>query len=320
MKTLAALAADGCMASCPRTFADIAAYADRALGTGALGALVVAKAGGPAIAFGGASIQADADLSLCDGPSVPPRAGRRRVDCLCLPVPLGPIERLYEDSCLAAEVRRIHGEGALIAAPCASVFLLAAAGLLEGGRVPVHPSLADRFESLFPEVEADRQSPLLDQGSLIVSVGAATAADLGVLAVARLCGREAAEAAARVFLDSGGSLRLALGPGRGAGKVDDEAARAAHFIERSYAKPIRLADVARAAGLEERTLARRFAKRYGKSPMDYLREVRCEAAAGLLSATGLSAAEVAWRVGYSEASSFSRAFKAVFGSSPSEAR
>lgn len=314
MKTLASLAAESCMASSPRAFADMAAYADQALGGGALRSIVVTKGALPVSAFGGFLIEPESALESLDGPSAPPRSGRVRIDCLCLPVPLGPIELLYEDRVIAAEIARLHAEGAIIAAPCASVFILARAGLLRGRRVPVHPRLAERFSRLFPEVEADVACMLRDDRDILFSVGAASGPELGVLAVRRLCGREAAKAAARIFLDRDGAERLA------SLEYDDAAARAAACIETRYAEGLRIADIARAAGLEERTLGRRFAARYGTSPKGYLRLVRCKAAAELLGSSDLSVAEVAWRTGYAEPASFARAFKAVFDIRPSEAR
>lgn len=315
MKTLVALAADGCMASCPRAFADMAAYADRALGGAKLRGVLATKGGKPVNAFGGSVIEAELALEDVDGPTAPPsKPGRKIADCLCLPVPLGPLETLYKDGELGAEVIRLHREGCLVAAPCASVFLLAEAGLLAGRRVPINPRLAERFSRLYPEVEIDGSSLLRDEADIIFSVGAASVPELGVLAIRRLCGREAAEAAARVFLDKDGAGRLA------SLDFDDECFKAARFIEERYAERLVLSDLAEASGLEERTFVRRFAKRYGMSPTDYLRLARCKAAAELLGSTGLSVAEIGWRIGYAESASFGRAFKAVFGISPTEAR
>lgn len=315
MKTLVALAAEGCMASSPRAFADMAAYANRALGGDRLRGILATKGGEAVSAFGGTVIEAELALEDLSGPSAPPsKPGRRVADCLCLPVPLGPIETLYQDRELGAEVLRLHGEGCLVAAPCASVFLLAEAGLLSGRAVPVNPRLAERFSRLYPDVRIDGSSLLRDERDIIFSVGAASVPELGVLAIRRLCGREAAEAAAGVFLDKDGAGRLA------SLDFDDEAFKAARFIEERYAERLVLADIAGAAGLEERTFLRRFAKRYGMSPTDYLRLARCKAAAELLASSSLSVAQIGWRVGYAESASFGRAFKAVFGISPTQAR
>jgi transcriptional regulator GlxA family with amidase domain len=318
MKTLVALAAESCMASCPRLFADMAAYADRALGGGTVRGLV-ASAGGTAVrAFGGSRIEAELAIEEVDGPLAVPVPDRVRADALCLPVPLGDICLLYGSEGLVAEVARIHSQGALVAAPCASIFLLAESGILAGRRVPIHPNLATSFVTRYPGVEVDTGAPFGDEGDLLFSVGAASPPALGVMVLDRLCCALAAQAAARVFLDKAGEGRPAAGqpPDESPLAASEAVGRAAAYAEARFAQPISLADLARAAGLEERTLARRFSKRYGMSPMEYLRGVRCRAAAELLGSSSLTVAEIAWKVGYAEGSSFSRAFKAVYGRSP----
>jgi transcriptional regulator GlxA family with amidase domain len=314
MKTLVALAAESCMASCPTLFADMAAYADRALGGGRLRALLASKGGRAVEAFGGSSIPAQVPIESVDGPAAPPAEGRLRAEALCLPVPLGPIDRLYGDRDLAIEVRRIHSQGSLVAAPCASVFLLAEAGMIEGRRVPVHPGLAKLFAERYPSLRADPGAMYREDPDLLCSVGAGSTPELGVLLLRRLCGAEAAAAAARVFLDRDGAARLATL------ELEEAAGKAASYADAHYPERLRLADLAAATGLEERTLARRFEKRYGMSPMDYLRLARCRAAAELLGSSSRSLEEIAWKVGYADASSFARAFKAAFGKPPAELR
>jgi transcriptional regulator GlxA family with amidase domain len=314
MKTLVALAAECCMASCPELFADMAAYADRALGGGAIRALVATKGGSPVTAFGGRSIAAQVALESVDGPIAAPESGRIRADALCLPVPLGNIDILHGDRKLAAEVRRIHSQSAIVAAPCASVFLLAEAGMIEGRRVPVHPGLAKAFAERYPRLDADPRAMYRDDPDLLCSVGSGSTPELGVMAIRRLCGSMAAAAVAKVFLDRDGAARLATL------ELEEAAGKAAAHVEAHYPERLRLTDLAAAAGLEERTLSRRFVKRYGMSPMDYLRLARCRAAAELLCSTDLSLEEIAWKVGYAEASSFARAFKAAFGKPPAELR
>ena len=56
----------------------------------------------------------------------------------------------------------------------------------------------------------------------------------------------------------------------------------------------------------------------GMSPRQYLHEVRMERAAALLRTHGLGVAVSALSVGYADVCSFSRAFKAYYGMSPSE--
>ncbi|UYP19752.1 ANTAR domain-containing protein [Rhodococcus sp. Z13] len=54
--------------------------------------------------------------------------------------------------------------------------------------------------------------------------------------------------------------------------------RAAAFIESAAGRPIRLSEVAEAAGIGERALQYGFVRYYGTTPMGYLRAVRLERA------------------------------------------
>lgn len=84
-------------------------------------------------------------------------------------------------------------------------------------------------------------------------------------------------------------------------------------------QPPSLDAVLRQLGLSAATLGRRLAAE-GTSFRELARRHRIERAARLLSETRLSVLEVAGRCGYAETASFSRAFRAVTGSSPRDFR
>jgi AraC-like DNA-binding protein len=74
------------------------------------------------------------------------------------------------------------------------------------------------------------------------------------------------------------------------------------------------------AAMSRATFARRFEQCFGRTPMDYLRDVRLRRAAQLLQIAGSSVDNVAGKVGYASRSHFSRAFNEQFGCSPTEFR
>lgn len=76
---------------------------------------------------------------------------------------------------------------------------------------------------------------------------------------------------------------------------------------------------ARSLGLTSRTLQRRLSDD-GVSYQALVDEVRAELAGRYLDSEGLSVTEVAFLLGYSEASAFARAYKRWTGKSPTEAR
>jgi AraC-like DNA-binding protein len=82
-------------------------------------------------------------------------------------------------------------------------------------------------------------------------------------------------------------------------------------------KPWTLASLAAEAGFSRTVVAKRFTELLGEPPLTYLTEWRMALAADMLAESRATVAEVAERVGYADAFSFSAAFKRVRGVSPS---
>jgi AraC-like DNA-binding protein len=74
-----------------------------------------------------------------------------------------------------------------------------------------------------------------------------------------------------------------------------------------------LADI---AGMSRASFAEQFRKAFGRTPMDYVKEVRLRRAARFLAATDLPVKTIASRVGFDSRSYFSRAFKTFAGVDP----
>lgn len=97
---------------------------------------------------------------------------------------------------------------------------------------------------------------------------------------------------------------------------DPAIAAAVRYIEASYAEPLTVEGMARAAGMSRYHFSRRFRDATGHSPYRYLMAVRLERAAELLRRGRSSVIEVALSVGLSDPSRFARMFRARFGTSP----
>jgi len=94
--------------------------------------------------------------------------------------------------------------------------------------------------------------------------------------------------------------------------------RARDRIDRHYAEPLDLDDLARTAGISKFHFHRLFAATYGRTPAAHLSERRIERAQDLLRATNLTVTEVCHAVGFSSLGSFSARFREVVGESPRE--
>jgi len=99
--------------------------------------------------------------------------------------------------------------------------------------------------------------------------------------------------------------------------------RLSRVIERILGHPEQhhtLEQLADVAHMSRSTFARHFEQCFGRTPMDYVRDVRLRRAAQLLQVTGLSVEGIAGKVGYASRSQFSRAFQDQYGCSPMDFR
>ena len=93
-----------------------------------------------------------------------------------------------------------------------------------------------------------------------------------------------------------------------------------HFMDSHLDAPLHLADLARAAGMSERSLSRSFHSALGQSPIEYLLNVRLQRAEELLLAGPTPISQIAFEVGFGDANYFTRQFRKRRGLSPRQFR
>jgi AraC-like DNA-binding protein len=87
------------------------------------------------------------------------------------------------------------------------------------------------------------------------------------------------------------------------------------FIEKEFSKNISLDDIATKAFFSKFHFIRLFKRHYGRTPYQYLKEVRITKAKSLLQA-GMTVKEVCVSVGFDSITSFTGLFKKITGFSP----
>ncbi len=92
------------------------------------------------------------------------------------------------------------------------------------------------------------------------------------------------------------------------------------YIGRHFASDISVAALAEACNISVSALERRFRKHIGKTPRQYINEVRLEHARKLLLETDKSIGTVALETGYADHSHFTRAYSKRYGATPSSLR
>lgn len=99
-----------------------------------------------------------------------------------------------------------------------------------------------------------------------------------------------------------------------------QVATAAAKMERDYAEPISIAELAKSVLMSERHFRRQFLQLYQTTPSDYLLQLRLSAACRMLRSKEDSITQVAMANGFSDCNYFSRIFRREFGITPSQYR
>lgn len=89
------------------------------------------------------------------------------------------------------------------------------------------------------------------------------------------------------------------------------------IMDANIANPVRIKDIAAAAGLSRSAFSRAFLRSVGELPCGYLRRQRIELAQHLMLSTRKSLAEIALECGLCDQSHLAKAFRRVLGTSPS---
>jgi AraC-like DNA-binding protein len=92
--------------------------------------------------------------------------------------------------------------------------------------------------------------------------------------------------------------------------------RAVRWLREHYAEPVRVADLARLAGLSESAFHRRFRAVTALSPVQFQKRIRLQQARTLLVNRPGDVAGVGHRVGYDSPSQFNREYRRAFGVPP----
>lgn len=264
---------------------------------------------GPLRATGGIRVHAAA------GPGTLRRAGTvvipgwRNVDEL----PAEPLLRA---------LRAAYARGARLVTICSGVFVLAAAGLLDGKRATTHWRYVERLRSRYPRVQVEPDVLYVEDGRILTSAGSAAGIDLCLHVVRLDFGAEIANRVARRLIvpphRDGGQSQYIPEPvrkasGRGLAPVLEWAAR-------TLAQPLTVEDLALRARMSARTFARRFRAETGTTPHRWLVHQRLLAAQRRLESSSESIDEIAAATGFDSAATLRLHFRRSLGTTPTAYR
>jgi transcriptional regulator GlxA family with amidase domain len=227
-----------------------------------------------------------------------------------------------EISRAAALLAQASAKGMLVAASCSATFVLGSSGVLDGAEATTTWWLAPAFAARFPAITlvADRMVVVTERGgrtSPVLTAGSAFAhADLMLAILARIGTPSLAKLVARYLLldERTSQTRYMILEHL---RVSDPAVQAAErFAAANLGRQFSMNELARAAAVSPRTLARRVHAALGMTPNEMVQRLRVTRAGHLLATTRASVEEVAGQVGYADAAAFRRVFRRYAGESP----
>ncbi len=220
---------------------------------------------------------------------------------------------------LLRKLRRAYDDGARILSVCSGVFVLAAAGLLDGRRATTHWKYAAPLMERYPDITVDPDVLFIDEGQVITSAGSAAGIDMGLHLVRRDFGATIANEVARHMVvppnRDGGQKQFVEAP-MGIVEGDHQLAETLDRLRASLTAVHTVDTMARDANMSPRTFARRFGEVTGTTPHRWLQNERVRRVQELLENTQLSLSEIASQSGFGDVQTLRVHFRRVVGTSP----
>jgi AraC family transcriptional activator FtrA len=220
-------------------------------------------------------------------------------------------------------LRAAHMRGVRILSFCSGVFVLAAAGLLDGKSATTHWRYTKALMARYPQISVSPDVLYVDAGDVLTSAGTAAGLDLCLHLIRRDFGPDAANLVAR---------RLVVPAHRDGGQAQFIRQVVPRAHESSRLGPLfdhmrenlgadhTVAALARRAGMSSRTFLRRFESATGMTPARWLLAQRLGKARDLLEATNASIEEIAALSGFGTTGTLRHHFRLHLATTPAAYR
>lgn len=219
-------------------------------------------------------------------------------------------------------LRSCAARGVPLGALCTGTFALASAGVLDGYRCAIHWENLAAIREEFPKVNFAPEVFIVDRDRYTCSGGTAPLDLMLHLIRAKHGARLANEISEQFVVDRQRAVndrqRIpqpgCVGPGY------QHLTTAAEIMAVNIEDPLPLAEVAAAMQISLRQLERLFHRYFNLSPGHYYMNLRLRRARELLTQTSLPVMQITVACGFQSASHFCKAFRSLFGHSPSDER
>lgn len=209
-----------------------------------------------------------------------------------------------------------------VASMCTGAFILAAAGALNGKKCTTHWAFKDSFRELFPNVHLEPDKIVTDEERTYTSGGAFSSLNLLLYIVEKFAGKETSIWLSKVFqVDTQrNSQRPFMILNQLYDHEDISIKKFQEFVEEHFNEEIHIAALAKKFAFSPRTLIRRFKIATGITPIEYIQQVRVEAAKRMLETGSENINEIIFNSGYRDGATFRKIFKRQTGLTPLEYR
>ncbi|MES2126567.1 MAG: transcriptional regulator FtrA [Pseudomonadota bacterium] len=239
-----------------------------------------------------------------------------RADTIVIPGWRDPDETPPE--ALLEAVRKAHARGARLCSICSGVFVLAAAGLLDGKQATTHWRYADKLARRYPRIEVLEDDLYVDIGQIITAAGSAAGLDMLLHLVRRDYGAHVGNLVAQ---------RMVVAPHRDGGQAQflprpmahDEKGRLSKLMDWLRRHPEQdhsVKSMAERAAMSPRTLQRQFLEATGMGPIEWLTRERIALVKDLLEVQDLPLSQVAEKAGFGSEESLRHHFRRIAATTP----
>jgi transcriptional regulator GlxA family with amidase domain len=223
---------------------------------------------------------------------------------------------------LSAWLRTVDNQGLGLGAICTGSHILAEAGLLDGYSCSIHWENLAAMAERFPRVSVSKNIFTIDRDRF-TSSGGMTPVDMMLHIISLQCGPDVSAGVAEQFIferirRSDDEQRVPLR--HSDGRQSKELLIAAELMEANIREPISQQDLASYVGLSRRQLQRLFQRYLSCTPSNYYQTIRLQQARQLLRQTSNSIVAVSVSTGFASSSHFSKAYREMYGHSPSTER
>lgn len=244
-----------------------------------------------------------------------------RFDSFLLVCGLGT--RTKRDPALFAWMKKMAPVVRRLGSVCVGSFLFAEAGLLNGKRATAHWRFGRELAKRYPQVKVESDPIWVKDGNIYTSAGLSAGMDLALAWVEEDCGAAIAQEIARelvLFLRRSGKqtqVSVSLSAQASEMKAIQELQL---WIAENFHKKLSIQVLADRVAMSVRNLERVFARELGKTPSEYLLQVRVEAATLQLERTDRGLKQVASACGFESVDMMRRAFQRSIGITPHQYR